>query len=62
MVDAEKDKQQLKDAVRSIILTQGNEFIKELLRKNKIQIGTKKADFSKNILAAIDAGTLTRSC
>lgn len=58
--DAEKDKQQLKDAVRSIILTQGNEFIKELLRKHKIQIGTKKADFSKNILAAIDAGTLTR--
>ncbi|WP_105438956.1 hypothetical protein [Neorhizobium sp. T25_13] len=60
MVDAEKDKQQLKDAVRSIILTQGNEFIKELLRKHKIQIGTKKADFSKNILAAIDAGSLTR--
>ena len=58
--DAESDKQQLKDAVRSIILVQGNEFIKELLRKHKLQIGTKKADFSKNILAAIDAGTLTR--
>ncbi|MDA5192671.1 hypothetical protein [Govanella unica] len=56
----EEDKRQLKDSVRSIILTQGNEFIKELLRKHKIQIGTKKADFSKNILAAIDAGTLTR--
>jgi hypothetical protein len=58
--DAETDKQLLKDAVRSIILVQGNEFIKELLRKHKIQIGTKKADFSKNILAAIDAGTLTK--
>ena len=54
------EKNQLKDAVRSVILTQGNEFIKELLRKHKIQIGTKKADFSKNLLAAIDAGTLTR--
>jgi hypothetical protein len=58
--DAKKDKQQLKDAVRSIILGQGNRFIKELLRTHKIQIGTKKADFSKHILAAIDAGTLTR--
>ncbi|TCA35417.1 hypothetical protein E0H70_03470 [Rhizobium leguminosarum bv. viciae] len=58
--DEEKDRKQLKDAVRSIILTQGNEFIKELLRKHKIQIGTKKTDFAKNILAAIDAGTLTR--
>jgi hypothetical protein len=58
--DAKSDKQQLKDAVRSIIIVQGNEFIKELLRKHKLQIGTKKADFSKNILAAIDAGTLTR--
>lgn len=53
------EKTQLKDAVRSVILTQGNEFIKELLRKHKIQIGTKKADFSKNLFAAIDAGTLT---
>ena len=35
-------------------------FIKELLRKHKIQIGTKKADFSRNLLGAIDAGTLTR--
>ncbi|MDR6903628.1 hypothetical protein J2W52_005261 [Rhizobium miluonense] len=45
--DEEKDKQRLKDAVRSIIVTQGNEFIKELLRKHKIQIGTKKADLPR---------------
>lgn len=58
--EAQLEKNQLKEAVRSVILTQGNEFIKELLRRHKIQIGTKKADFSKNLLAAIDAGTLTR--
>lgn len=57
--DAAEEKE-LKEAVRTIVLTQGNGFIKELLRKNKIQIGTKKADFSKNLLSAIDAGTLTR--
>lgn len=55
------EKNELKDAIRSIVLTQGNEFIKELLRKHKIKIGTKKADFSRNLLAAIDAGTLTRA-
>ncbi|QCB43974.1 hypothetical protein E5673_18560 [Sphingomonas sp. PAMC26645] len=63
MPEAGKDKRektQLKKAVRSVVLTQGNEFIKELLRKHKVQIGTNKADFSKNLLAAIDAGTLTR--
>lgn len=58
--DAELETHQLKDAVRSIVLMQGNEFIKELLRKNKIPIGTKKSEFSKNILAAIDAGKLTK--
>jgi len=51
------DKQQLNDAICSIILVQGYEFIKELLRRHKIPIGTKNADFPKNILAAIDDGT-----
>lgn len=54
------EKRDLKEAVRTIVLTQGNAFIKELLRKHKIQIGTNKADFSKNLHAAIDEGTLTR--
>jgi hypothetical protein len=56
----EFDKGQLKDAVRPIILAQGNLFIKELLRKHKITIGTNKTDFAKNLMAAIDAGALTR--
>lgn len=54
------EKNDLKEAVRTIVLTQGNAFIKELLRKHKIQIGTKKADFYKNLRGAIDSGTLTR--
>ena len=61
MPEARKDqleKSRLKEAVRSVILTQGNEFIKELLRKHNIQMGTKKADFSKNLLTAIDYGNV----
>lgn len=50
----------LKKLARGIILAQGNIFIKELLRNNKIRIGTTKADFEKNLLAAIDEGKLTR--
>lgn len=60
MSDAEAERKQLKDAVRPIILMQGNLFIKELLRKHKIQIGSNKADFAKNLMSAIDSGTLTR--
>lgn len=54
------DKDRLKDAVRPVILAQGNIFIKELLRKHNIKIGTTKADFAKNLLEAIGEGTLTR--
>lgn len=54
-------KSQLKDKVRAIILMQGNDFIKELLRQNGIKIGTTKSDFAKNIAEAIDAETLTQA-
>lgn len=50
----------LKTIVRPIILAQGNTFIKELLRENRLRIGTNKADFEKNIFDAIDAGQLTQ--
>ncbi|MET4897491.1 hypothetical protein RN629_10045 [Sphingomonadaceae bacterium jetA1] len=54
-------KSQLKDKVRAIVLLQGNDFIKELLRQNDIKIGTTKSDFAKNIGDAIDAETLTQA-
>jgi len=50
----------LRKIVRPIILTQGNTFIKELLRDNKIKIGATKAEFETNIFEAIGAGKLTR--
>jgi hypothetical protein len=46
--------------VRGIVLAQGNVFIKELLRSRGIQIGTTKADFESNMIAAIRAGELRR--
>ena len=52
--------EQLKNMVRPIILSQGNKYIKELLRKNKIPIGSTKADFSQNLMDAIDNGSLTQ--
>jgi hypothetical protein len=51
----------LKQAVSRIVLTQGNAFIKELLRSNGITIGSTKADFERNLMAAIDEGKLTQA-
>jgi hypothetical protein len=53
-------KDELKDKVRAIILSQGNHFIKELLREHSIKIGCTKKEFAKNITGAIEDGTLTR--
>lgn len=49
----------LKELARSIVLAQGNTFIKELLRANKVKIGTTKADFLANLNTAIEDGILT---
>lgn len=53
-------KAQLKDKVRAIILLQGNDFIKELLRKNGVKIGMTKKDFAENIAEAIDSEAITQ--
>lgn len=52
-------KPQLKQVVERIILAQGNTYIKELARTHGIKIGSTKKDFSENLSAAIDDGTLT---
>lgn len=54
-------KAQLKDKVLAIVLLQGNDFIKELLRQNGAKIGATKADFAKNIIEAIESETLTQA-
>ena len=53
------DKEKLKKLVRGIVLAQGNVFVKELLRKHHITIGATKAEFEKNLIAAIDEDKLT---
>ena len=40
-------KNELRDKVRTIILSQGNQFIKELLRKHSIKIGTTKKNLKR---------------
>lgn len=52
--------EQLKTLVSQIILSQGNIFIKELLRKVGIRNVATKADFEQNLMRAIDDGVLTK--
>jgi hypothetical protein len=53
--------EQLKMLVSQIILAQGNVFIKELLRKTPgVRIGITKADFERNLMKAIDDGTISQ--
>ncbi|MBN8940739.1 MAG: hypothetical protein J0H01_14665 [Rhizobiales bacterium] len=56
-----RSKEELKQIVGSIILSQGNDFIKELLRQNKIPIGTTKPEFGRNLSQAIDSGALSQA-
>jgi hypothetical protein len=62
--ESSAEKNKLKRLVGSLILAQGNVFIKELLRNKqktnpKITIGGNKAEFEKNLAAAIDADWIT---
>jgi hypothetical protein len=54
------EKDALLQLARGIVLAQGNTFIKELLREKNIRIGATKAEFEKNMLAAIESGELQR--
>lgn len=49
----------LKRLTAGMIRTQGNRYIKELLRKKNIRIGLNKDDFVDNLNKAIDDGQLT---
>jgi hypothetical protein len=58
------EKADLKQLVRSLILAQGNVFIKELLRSKKnagekVAIGSTKAEFERNLAKAIDDNQIT---
>jgi hypothetical protein len=51
----------LKEIVERIVLSQGNKYIKELLRDNDVQIGKNKEDFLKNIFTGIDDGKIDQA-
>ena len=54
------DTEDLKSLALSVVRTQTNVFIKELLRDHNVRLGATKEDFDRNLVAAIDEGTLTR--
>ncbi|HEV7768083.1 MAG TPA: hypothetical protein VGQ76_23980 [Thermoanaerobaculia bacterium] len=49
----------LKRLAAGIIRAQGNRFVKELLRRKNIRIGSNKDDFERGLTAAIESGELT---
>jgi hypothetical protein len=57
--DSAADRRAARRLVESVVLAQGNIFIRELLRRKKLRIGTKKEEFEANLLAAIEAGDLS---
>lgn len=66
MVNAATAKTRLKQLVSSIILAQGNVFIKELLRNKQkagaqVAIGSNKLEFEANLAAAIDNEQITEA-
>jgi hypothetical protein len=53
------NRENLRQVVDRLVVAQGNEFVKELLRKKKLRIGTKKAEFESSLHEAIQSGELT---
>ncbi|MEO5559424.1 MAG: hypothetical protein ABIO49_06425 [Dokdonella sp.] len=58
--NAKPSKEDRKAEVRQIILAQGNDFIKELLRTHGLKIGASKKDFEIHLTAAIESDALTQ--
>jgi hypothetical protein len=56
--DLSKDRTTARALIRSVVLAQGNIFIRELLRRKRIPIGVRKQDFEANLLQAINSGDL----
>jgi hypothetical protein len=61
MAGEQLSKPQLKELARRVIVAQGNEFIKELLRGAGGKIGTTKEAFAANLAAAIDDDLITQA-
>lgn len=51
----------LHGVVDDLVVAQGNEFVKELLRKKGLRIGTTKAAFESSLHSAIDSGDISSS-
>lgn len=60
MPENQDDRESLKRLVKDVVRAQGNVFIKDLLRKKQLPIGTTKTDFISNLNAAIDEGQVSR--
>ena len=55
-----REKKELETLVRGIVRTQGNVFIKNLLREQNISIGVTKDEFEATLLEAVEKGDLRR--
>ena len=55
---APDEREAVRALVQSVVLAQGNIFIRELLRRKNLRSGTRKEDFEAHLLEAIDGGGL----
>jgi hypothetical protein len=53
------DRAEARKLVKTVVIAQGNIFIRELLRAKKLPMGATKETFETNLLEAIDGGKLT---
>lgn len=53
-------KKELKEVAKKIVLSQGNKYIKELLRKNGVKIGKNKSEFLENLISGIEEGQINQ--
>lgn len=61
MAEIQLSKAQLNEIINSIVVAQGNTFIKELLRTSGGKIGANKDDFSINLAEAIDKDLISQN-
>jgi len=55
---AEENRTAVRRLVQSVVIAQGNIFIRDLLRRMKIPMGVRKEQFEANLLQAVDAGQI----
>lgn len=55
------DRAAAREMIRTVVMAQGNIFIRDLMRRKKIAVGVRKEQFETNLIKAINSGQITRA-